>query len=107
MGWPSSMRKPVVFYSYTLPSQFARTELAKSGVVVLSGLTHVGVAMRRLVDYAKFKLAPPAVDAGLPVRDLSAHLRSAKLSEWDSKSLLREAGIALPDETLVANRDEL
>ena len=42
---------------------FARSELAKSGVVVLSGLTHVGVAMRRLADYAKFKLAPPADDA--------------------------------------------
>ncbi len=103
----TAQNKPVVFYSYTLPSMFARTELAKSGVVVLSGLTHVGVAMRRLVDCAKFKLAPPAGDAGLPLRDLSAHLASAKLSEWDSKSLLREAGIALPDETLVANRDEL
>ncbi|MBX9651529.1 MAG: acetate--CoA ligase family protein [Xanthobacteraceae bacterium] len=103
----AAQSKPIVFYSYTLPSAFARTELAKSGVVVLSGLTHVGVAMRRLVDYAKFKLAPPAGDAGLPVRDLAAHLGSAKLSEWDSKSLLRAAGIALPDETLVANRDEL
>jgi acyl-CoA synthetase (NDP forming) len=103
----AAQNKPIVFYSYTLPSAFARTELAKSGVVVLSGLTHVGVAMRRLVDYAKFKLAPPAADAGLPERDLSAHLASAKLSEWDSKALLREAGIALPDETLVANRDEL
>ena len=103
----AAQSKPIVFYSYTLPSAFARTELAKSGVVVLSGLTHVGVAMRRLVDYAKFKLAPPAGDAGLPVRDLAAHLGSAKLSEWDSKSLLRAAGVALPDETLVANRDEL
>src|SRR3954466_12156865 len=32
----SAQHKPVVFYSYTLPSLFARTELAKSGVVVLS-----------------------------------------------------------------------
>jgi acetyltransferase len=102
-----AQNKPVVFYSYTLPSLFARTELAKSGVVVLSGLTHVGVAMRRLVDYAKFKLAPADDTNTLPPRDLSAHLASAKLSEWDSKSLLRDAGISLPDETLVANRDEL
>ena len=42
-----AQNKPIVFYSYTLPSNFARTELAKSGVVVLSGLTHVGVAMRQ------------------------------------------------------------
>src|SRR5215813_8525715 len=52
----AAQNKPVVFYSYTLPSDFARRALAASHVVVLSGLTHVGVAMRRLVDYARFKL---------------------------------------------------
>src|SRR6476620_11184123 len=50
----AAQKKPVVFYSYTVPSDFSRHDLAKSGVVVHSGLTHVGVAMRRLVDYAKF-----------------------------------------------------
>src|SRR6202048_1660511 len=54
-----AQNKPIVFYSYTLPSQFARTELAASGAVVLSGLTHVGVAMRQMVARAKFRLAPP------------------------------------------------
>jgi acetyltransferase len=103
----SAQNKPIVFYSYTLPSPFARTELAKSSVVVLSGLTHVGVAMRRLVEYANFKLAPPADSAALPPRDLSAHLQSATLSEFDSKSLLRDAGIAVPDEVLVTAREEL
>jgi acetate---CoA ligase (ADP-forming) len=48
----SAQNKPVVFYSYTLPSPFARGELAKSGVVVLSGLTHAGVAMRQMVSAA-------------------------------------------------------
>jgi acyl-CoA synthetase (NDP forming) len=103
----SAQNKPIVFYSYTLPSAFARSELAKSGVVVLSGLTHAGVAMRRLVEYANFKLAAPADVAALPPRDLSAHLKSTALSEFDSKSLLRDAGIAVPDETLVTARDEL
>src|SRR4051794_8035927 len=97
----SAQNKPIVFYSYTLPSDFARGELAKSGVVVLSGLTHAGVAMRRLVDYAKFKLAPPLHVAASGRPDISARLTSAKLSEFDSKSLLREAGLALPDEVLV------
>src|SRR6478736_869415 len=69
----SAQHKPVVFYSYTLPSDFARTELAKSGVVVLSGLTHVGVAMRRLVEYANFKLAPPVDVTAMPSRDIAAH----------------------------------
>jgi len=103
----SAQNKPVVFYSYTLPSDFARKELAASGAVVLSGLTHAGVAMRRMVERARFKLAPPADTAASKLRDISAHLKSKTLSEFDSKSLLREAGIALPDEVLVAKRDEL
>ena len=102
-----AQNKPVVFYSYTLPSDFARKELAASGAVVLSGLTHVGVAMRRMVERAKFKLAPPADAAALPTRDISAHPTSATLSESDSKSLLREAGIALPDEVLVTDKSAL
>src|SRR6201990_2355288 len=103
----SAQNKPVVFYSYTLPSNFARRELAKSGVVVLSGLTHAGVAMRRMLEYSRFKLAPEADAASLPVRDLSAHLKAPTLSEADSKALLRDAGISLPDETLVAEREAL
>lgn len=103
----AAQHKPVVFYSYTVPSDFARHELAKSGVVVLSGLTHVGVAMRRIVDYAKFSLPKPADEARLPARDLSAHLTSPVLSEADSKALLRAAGIALPDEVLVKDKGEL
>ena len=50
-----AQHKPIVFYSYTLPSNFARGELAASGVVVLSGLTHVGVAMRRMVERARIQ----------------------------------------------------
>ncbi len=101
-----AQNKPIVFYSYTLPSLFARTELAASGAVVLSGLTHVGVAMRQMVARAKFKLAPP-VDAVTTLRDISAHLKSPTLSESDSKALLRDAGIALPDEVLVTEKTGL
>ncbi len=103
----SAQNKPVVFYSYTLPSDFARRELAKSGVVVLSGLTHAGVALRRMVERARFALAPPLDAAASPRRDISAHLKSAVLSEADSKALLREAGIALPDEVLVTEKGAL
>ncbi|MDB5565324.1 MAG: CoA-binding protein [Tardiphaga sp.] len=102
-----AQRKPIVFWSYTLPSNFARTVLAESGVVVLSGLTHVAVALRQLVQHAKFKLPPPTAVAAPALRDLSAHLTSATLSEFDSKSLLRAAGIALPDEVLVTEKGAL
>src|SRR6266852_2284349 len=103
----SAQNKPIVFYSYTLPSHFARTELAASGVVVLSGLTHAGVAMRQMVARARFRLAPPVASTALPMRDVAAHLKSASLSESDSKALLRDAGIALPDEVLVAEKTAL
>jgi acetyltransferase len=102
-----AQRKPVVFYSYTLPSDFARRELAKSGAVVLSGLTHVGVAMRQLVDHAAFTLPKPADETRPPARDLSALLTSPVLSEADSKALLRAAGIAVADEVLVREKGGL
>src|SRR6266404_5062468 len=102
-----AQNKPIVFYSYTLPSHFARNELAASGAVVLSGLTHVGVAMRQMVQRAKFRLAPPVAMAASPPHDISAHLKSATLSESDSKALLREVGIMLPDEELVTEKSAL
>src|SRR6202171_2961644 len=103
----AAQNKPIVFYSYTLPSNFARSELAASGVVVLSGLTHAGVALRQMVARAKFRLAPEVDAATLPSRDLSVHLKSPTLSEFDSKALLRDAGIALPDEVLVTDKSGL
>src|ERR1700732_2926127 len=101
----AAQTKPIVFYSYTLPSPFARTELAASGIVVLSGLTHVGVALRGMVDYSRFRLPPPVDSRALPAYDLSAHLNSSAFSESDSKALLRDAGIAMPEEVLVSERD--
>ncbi|MGB3488240.1 MAG: acetate--CoA ligase family protein [Xanthobacteraceae bacterium] len=100
-------RKPILFYTYTLPSHFARTELAKAGVVVLSGLSHVGVAMRRAVERAKFSLSAPAVDAAIKRIDLTQHLVGDKLSEHDSKRLLASAGVSVPNEILVSHRDQL
>ena len=99
--------KPIVFYSYTLPSAFARAELAASGVVILSGLTHVGVAMRQALLRARFKFAPSPVVPGSIAPAIAAHLKPGKLSEADSKSLLRKAGIAVPDEVLVTERGAL
>ena len=101
----AAQHKPVVFYSYTVPSDFARRELAKSGVVVLSGLTHVGVAMRQIVDYAKFSLAKPADETRLPPRDLSAHLKSPCCRKPTARHCCATAGIALPDEVLVKEKE--
>ncbi|NVN85753.1 MAG: acetate--CoA ligase family protein [Rhodopseudomonas sp.] len=99
-----AQNKPVVFYSYTLPSNFARKGLAESGVVVLSGLTHIAVALRQLVQHSRFILsAEPEISPSTPL-DLSRHLSGGALSEYDSKRLLRAAGVALPDEILVEEK---
>jgi acyl-CoA synthetase (NDP forming) len=103
----AAQAKPIVVYSYTLPSDFARRELAASGVVVLTGLTHVGVALRHLLHRGRFRLAAPADAALLPPRDLAAHLQRPAFSEADSKALLHDAGIAMPDEVLVADKGGL
>jgi len=102
-----AQKKPLVFYSYTLPSAFARTELAKSGVVVLSGLTHAGVALKQVAAYAKFKSVAGAAAQASAAVDIAKHLTSPALSEYDSKVLLRAAGLAVPDETLVTEKAAL
>lgn len=94
--------KPYVFWSYTLPSQFARTGLAASGVIILSNLTHAGAAISHLGKYAKFR--PPANVVPTRTTDLSKHASATALSENDSKALLREAGIAVPHEILILER---
>jgi acyl-CoA synthetase (NDP forming) len=99
-----AQNKPIVFWSYTLPSNFARAGLAESGVAVLSGLTHVSVALRQLVQYAKFKLAKPVALQAPALRDLTPNLTSPTLSEHDSKALLRDAGVVLPGEVLVTEK---
>ena len=87
-----AQNKPIVFYSYTLPSNFARTDARG-----LRRRRAVGTDPCRRRDAAdggacaKFKLAPPVDAAASPPRDLSAHLKSATLSEHDSKSLLRDS----------------
>jgi len=99
--------KPIVFYSYTLPSPFARTALAEAGVVVLSGLTHAATAIRQVARRAKFQLPEPVSDDAPVVDFLSVHLRNKALSEYDSKCLLRDAGVSVADEVLVDARAKL
>jgi acyl-CoA synthetase (NDP forming) len=103
----AAQSKPILFWSYTLPSNFARTGLAESGVVVLSGLTHVSVAMRRLVDHARFEPFEAIAKVMQVPSDLARHLTTPTLSEHDSKKLLQAAGVALPHEILVADRTAL
>jgi succinyl-CoA synthetase beta subunit len=59
------------------------------------------------MDHARFKLARPASETVHVPVDLAKHLSVPKLSEHDSKTLLQVAGIALPNEILVADKSAL
>jgi len=99
-------RKPILFFTYTLPSQFARTELAASGIVAFPGIAAFGRAVSRLVGRSRF--APVKSHAAeMPKLTLPAGAVPEKLSEYESKMLLREAGISVPEGRLVRDQPQL
>jgi hypothetical protein len=42
--------KPILFWSYTLPSAFARQGFAECGAVVLSNLSQTAIALRKVTS---------------------------------------------------------
>ena len=101
-----AQRKPILFFTYTLPSQFARTELAASGIVAFPGITALGRAVSHLVRQSRFKFP----GRGAPeLSESVSSLRSVpeKLSEHESKLLLQETGIAVPPGYLIRDRSQL
>lgn len=112
-----SRRKPILFHTYTLPSVFARTTLARAGVVVFPGLAAVSAAAAQLVRRGRFQppLAPAceaALGAGIAQARHPQALPALQpppgpYSEADTKAFLRSAGIALPQERLVVDPAEL
>ena len=104
-----SGKKPVLFYTYTLPSQLGRSTLAAAGVVVHAGLAPLGKALGEVVRRGAFqapegRAAVAQADARLVMRLQAA---GGALSEHDTKILLRDAGVSLPNERLVADAAEL
>lgn len=101
-----AQRKPILFFTYTLPSRFARTELAASGIVAFSGIAALGRAISRLASRSRFAILS-SVKAASSCLTLPERAVPQRLSEHESKTLLREAGIAVPEESLVRDRTEL
>lgn len=97
-----AQRKPILIFTYTLPSAFARTELAAAGTVAFSGVVSLARALRCLADRDSFTLPPPAT-----ARPRAQIGIAGRLSEHDSKALLRKAGIAVPHEVLVPEKVRL
>jgi acetate---CoA ligase (ADP-forming) len=101
-------RKPILFYSYTLPSKIARKTMAEAGVVIFTGLASMGRAVYELVLRARVTpLAPVSVDAA-PVK-LLKRLRGAAgtLTEHQSKAILAQYGVRMAPGVLVRDPDQL
>ena len=92
-----SSAKPLLFYSYTMPSELAKRAMAAAGAIVQPGLYELGRAARAL---ALPPARPPAALPELPPLPALPD-RTGTLAEHDAKRLLAKAGFAVPPEILV------
>jgi acyl-CoA synthetase (NDP forming) len=105
----TAQRKPILFFSYTVASEFGLRGLAEAGSVTYMGLSELAEAARGLVSYAAF--TPPKLlsDRARPAPDLLERLGSLSgvLSEHESKTILAQYGIGMLPSRLVAGTGEL
>ena len=87
-------RKPVLIYSYTLPSDLGRKTITEAGAVVLPSMTLLGAAARALAQPVPPARLPPPPPARLP---------DGPMSEYAVKTLLAQCGIATAPFRLVTN----
>jgi acyl-CoA synthetase (NDP forming) len=95
--------KPVLLFSYTIPSDFARQAFAAAGAMVQTGLTALARQAKALATRPHPIRAMPPV---APHPPLPPGLGGA-VAEYAAKRLLAEAGIAVPAEFLVRDEAEL
>jgi acetate---CoA ligase (ADP-forming) len=100
-------RKPILFYSYTLPSAFARMRLIEAGAPIYSSLDALAGAARALAAQGERQMPVPQA---LPLSEkVAARLAPASgaLAEHEAKALLSAAGIGVPVGLLVRDEQEL
>jgi acyl-CoA synthetase (NDP forming) len=93
-------RKPILFYSYPLPTEQARSDLAEIGVPCYTSLRGPALALATLADRAAAATAlarptewrddPPGRDAAVRLLDAAAET----LCEYEAASILDAYGIA-------------
>lgn len=96
---------PVVLYSYTNVSQSSRGLLDRHGLTALGSMEAVGRYLGQAAEYSaarnRFDFAGSAKGAGIAGSVRSALPAGADiLCEYEAKALLREYGIASPEEYL-------
>lgn len=104
--------KPVLLYSYTLPSDGSRKLLRELGLHCYTSLQGCVQGLKGLWDYQCFQLARPARQA--PRRHVSEVPVQARelleapskiLCEYEAKALLKAYGIGIPDEELATTAE--
>lgn len=107
--------KPVVFYSYTPPSDFMRDFAAQAGCAVYATIDGCARGLRGLVDWVRFRERfAQRVDCEAEVAAvrraiapiLDRHPPGSTLTEYDSRALLVAAGIAVPAARLAQTEAE-
>ena len=101
----AAARKPLVFYSFSIPTELAITELAKAGIAVTTDLSATCSALLKLAEpqpsgYAR----PERRSAPQAVQEM---LRSAApiLSEFEAKRVLASYRIQASTEKLAASEE--
>ena len=96
--------KPVLFYSYTLPSPLGRRILAEAGAVIMPSMAVLATACRALAERGRYAAPLPAEPEPLPeaVRAvLSSH--AGPLAEHAAKALLAACGASVTPARLVTH----
>jgi acetate---CoA ligase (ADP-forming) len=99
----AAQKKPVLFYTYTIPSALYRETMAKMGAVILTGMSALTAAARAVAERAEFEPPRPFV-APASIRIEGA---AGPLTEHESKELLATHGLSIAPRRLVRNAGEL
>jgi acetate---CoA ligase (ADP-forming) len=102
-------RKPILFYSYPLPSDQAQRDLEEVGIPLYTGIRGVARALSLLADRSEaraalLRSAPIAPFVASPARVVAAGLldqAGATLTEAEALAVLRTYGVSVPRHRLV------
>ena len=104
----SERRKPVLFYSYTLPSALGRKALADAGAVICPSISALAEAARNLAERGRFKPAANiAIEASPAPCAVGASAGAGALAEHRAKSLLATWGVLVAPFRLVSRTCDL
>lgn len=107
----AASNKPVVFYSYPLPSEAARVDLAEIGIPLYTSLAGAASALRALADLGAARRSSAASAVAVPAFDRAGVLRALDaadpvLCEYEAKNVLAACDIGVPHERLARDRTE-